>query len=152
MTITPVFADVDGDTEQAITYVWKRAGTVISNATSESYTLVPADVGVILTAEVTPTTDPLITEPAVGTMVQVSIITGTIAGTQPTTIEIWKSGALLVGNPIVDDVLTATPICVATCDPGIVYTWKVDGVDAGTGATYTVLKGDQKKVITVTSS
>jgi hypothetical protein len=152
VTITPVFADQDGDVEDAITYIWKRGGSVITGVTSDSYTLTSADLGTTLTVEVTPSTDASITEPAIGSMEVVTIVAGATAGNQPTVIDIFKNGSLLAGNPIVDDVLTATPTCVATCDPSLVYTWKVDGIDAGTGLTYTVLKGDQKKAITVSSN
>lgn len=149
------FADADGDTEvttgaNATSFVWKRDGTAIGGATDATYSIVAADAGSVLTAEVTPKTDPLITDPEVGLAAASSPMT-IGESTQPTAIEIHNSGGLLTGRPVVDDVLTAQPICPGTCDTNMVFTWKVDGADVGNGTTYTPTKDDQKKVITVST-
>lgn len=151
VAVTSGFSDADQDTEQT-TYVWKRGATVISGATTSTYTLVAADLGQTLTAEVTPETDATITEPAVGTMVPVTIVAATVAGNKPLSIAIHRSGSLLTGAPIVGDSLTAVPTCVTTCDPDLVYSWTVGGTSAGGSSdTYVVTKDDQKKAIVVSA-
>lgn len=151
VTVTPGFNDVDHDDEYEIKYVWKRNGDDIAGETTESYTLTPADIGATLTVEVMPSTDPTITDPHLAEAPGIATITtGTTASDKPISVAIYKGGTLLVGNPIVGDVLEAVPTCLTTCSTSLTYTWTADAQGVGTNsANYTVTKDDQKKVIIV---
>lgn len=149
------FDDFDGDDEvlngpDATSYQWLLDGTPITGAADRQYTVLDTDAGKSLSVQVTPKTDPSVTDPFVGLPV-VSSAFAVGESTQPTSIEIHNAAGLLTGRPVVSEVLTATPICPAVCDPALEFTWKVDGVDVGTANTYTPTKDDQKKVITVST-
>ncbi|BCA38773.1 invasin domain 3-containing protein [Kluyvera ascorbata] len=77
ITVDPKFSDVDADTEDTTatgtSYQWQVEDTVgsgtfsdIAGATGKTYVPVDADKGKKLIVKVTPRTDPVITEPAVG--------------------------------------------------------------------------------------
>jgi hypothetical protein len=149
------FGDADGDSEilsggNATSYRWMLDGTPISGASSPEYTVGASDAGKSLAVEVTPKTDPAITDPAVG-MPVLSTAFAVGEADQPTRIEIHNNSGAITSRPIVGEVLTATPICPAACATDLVYTWSVDGANVGSGQTYTPTKDDQKKVITVST-
>lgn len=151
VVVTSGFDDADGDAEFNTEYVWKRDGSPIAGATAESYTLAPADIGAVLTVEVTPATDPAITDPYQASSPSIATIdTATETSDRPISVAIHKNGAPLVGNPIVGDVLQAVPTCIGTCASDLTYAWDAGSQVVGTNsANYTVTKDDQKKAIKV---
>ena len=60
------YSDADGDVESGSTVQWLRNGSAVNGATASTYVAGAADIKQTLVAQVTPSTDPLTTEPAVG--------------------------------------------------------------------------------------
>ncbi|EAB2146159.1 TPA: ZirU family protein [Salmonella enterica subsp. enterica serovar Thompson] len=157
------FTDSDGDAQTPDTYQWLVGGTPVSGATGTgaTYTVVAADAGKEITLQVTPHTDPALTEPAVGDT-QTSNKLTVAADTTLVGVTI-SGGSGASGAPIVKDVLTATPQCIggATACAGLTglkYQWSATDrtgtgaytpINGATNATYTVTKDDQKKALKV---
>ncbi|EAS1948289.1 hypothetical protein AXB88_22255 [Salmonella enterica] len=158
------FTDSDGDAQTPDTYQWLVGGTAVTGATGTgaTYTVVAADAGKDITLQVTPHTDPTLTEPAVGDT-QTSTNKLTVAA-DTTLVGVAISGGTGAGGaPMVKDVLTATPQCIggATACAGLTglkYQWSATDrtgtgaytpINGATNATYTVTKDDQKKALKV---
>jgi hypothetical protein len=122
-------------------YQWSSNGTTISGATASTYSPTNADVGSAITVTV------------VGSKDVYTDATATSAPTKPVT-----GGILTPGAPEVTG--TAAKGQTLTVDPGIwtpgtvalIYRWSRNGVSIGgaTATTYTLVKADVGKRITVT--
>ncbi len=120
-------------------YQWRRDGVAILGATSNTYTLVAADYGAVISCDV-PATNSL------GTATAQSNDTGAIAGLAPTN----SVAPSIAGTNGLGDTLTRTAgTWTGTPTPSVTGQWRRDGVAiAGeTGATYTIVQADSGAVI-----
>ena len=167
------FSDPDLDDEVPATFIWSREGTVVSGVTGATYTLGLDDLGKKITVEVVPTTDSAITDPFQG--IAVAATTGgaldggtggdgtvtVTPGTTPISVVIVDAGgAVVTGNPLVSDVVSAKTTCADNsidCS-GLTYQWQIEtaagsnsfsDISGATAKDYTVLKGDQKRKLQV---
>ena len=141
-TLTASVTDADGATG-AIDYQWYRNGIAISGATSNIYTTVQADVGMVLTVGASYTDDLARVESPVSSATA-PVANGNVAGT--VTIDDT--------TPVQNQILTAG----VTDDDGIPgtisYQWYRDGIaiSGATGSTYTTSQADVGKVLTVSAT
>ena len=140
LTVTDgqTYATADGSPTIATrTYLWYRDGALISSATASTYTLVSADLGKAITAQLTST--------ATGYIALSTVSTATAAVTLPTK----AAGTVTISNTT--DALT---VVAAGWDPGTTYTYQwFRGATAITGATnasYTPTQADRDNTIKVT--
>ncbi len=121
-----------------VNYQWRRNGTAISGATSGTYVLVAADVGLPISVVVTGTGNYSSTA--------TSGNTANIAAAPVTAI------AAPTGTTTVGSVLTAGARTPAAAT--VTYQWRRDGVNisGATAATYTTVAGDAGTVITVVAT
>lgn len=122
------------------TYQWKRGGVDILGATDNTYTLVTADIGQVITASVTATNTG-------GSTVATSNGTANVVASPVNTAIPVISGVAAVGQILTTTNGTWTGYPV----PTYTYQWKADGVNIG-GATnnnYTLTVSELGKVITV---
>ncbi|MGP2543566.1 ZirU family protein [Yersinia sp. 2541 StPb PI] len=152
-----VFSDADGDAAIPETYQWRADGVDIPGATSNTYTIAAGDLGKTITVEVTPHTDPAITDPAVGLSVASNALT-VIAGGTVTGVTV--SGEV-GGYPQVDSALTATVTCAGGTCNGVTYQWQIEtgqgtntfiDISGATSNTYTPVRTDQRLRIQVVVS
>lgn len=156
-TLTAVdglFDDLDVDAATASTYRWHDGSGDLGNASR--YTLTAADLGKSITLYVKPHTDALITEPADGREVS-SVPIVVVSGAALLSVAI---SGYVGGSPQVGTALTATPTCVATCGT-VTYQWQIEdavssnnymNIRGATGASYTPVRGDQKRKIQVVAN
>ncbi|MFL1553536.1 hypothetical protein ACI77I_31440, partial [Pseudomonas sp. D47] len=103
VTLSYVFQDLDGDAEQGTTVQWLRDGQPIQGATAFSYTVDESKgdrPGERLSVEVTPKTDPMLSEPSVGL---VASLEATVAGdpsAKPVVSALDIKGTLEVGQSL----------------------------------------------------
>lgn len=151
------FSDADGDTAIPETYQWRADGVDIPGATNNTYTIVAGDLGKAITVQVTPHTDPAITDPAVGLDVASNTLS-VIAGGTVTGVTV--SGEV-GGYPQVDSVLTATAVCAGGACTTVTYQWQIEtglgtntftDISGATGNTYTPVRTDQRLRIQVVVS
>ncbi|MDL9985337.1 hypothetical protein [Providencia rettgeri] len=102
VTADPKITDADKDALETSLFQWKLDGKNISGATQNSYKLVPGDGnGKQLSVEVTPQTDPKITEPATGAIFTSSTLTTRGLAPEAHDVKIDgqpEPGRLLTGN------------------------------------------------------
>ncbi|HCR3448524.1 TPA: hypothetical protein ON570_002113 [Citrobacter werkmanii] len=155
------FTDSDGDTSIANTYSWKIDGTEVS--TTDTYTIVAADLGKHITLEATPHTDPAITDPSVGVAVaaKADVTQGGTGTDLPIAAGDEVIAVAVTGNPVVGETLTATATCTTACGGKVDYQWQIeDAVGSGqfvdiagaNNSTYQPTKDDQRKAIRVKAS
>jgi hypothetical protein len=176
--LTATFTVTDPDTDTidltatSATVQWTVAGTDVGTPGALTYTVKAADAGKLITYKLIPHTDAATTDPYQGVLTIAANIgaDGAGGGTGPGgggEINPPAANALLsvavtpTGNPIVGTLLTATPTCVTTCGAGITYQWQIESasgsgtyadIASATSATYTPVKGDQKRKIKVVAS
>jgi hypothetical protein len=124
-----------------ITRVWKRDGVAIPGATSETYTLVEADIGTKITVTATATN-------GAGSVGSTTADFGPIAALTPTI-----SSASISGTPIYAQTLTVTPSGVTgTPTPTTTYVWNRDGsaISGAQSSTYTLTTADIGTAISAT--
>lgn len=136
----PLTATASGwDAGASLAYAWTIDGQQVG-IDSATYTPAPADAGRTVKVTVTATEDGYESATADATSAQVGL--GTLTAGSVT----------ISGDARVDSTLTAD---LAGWDSQVTswsYAWYVDGVDAGTGATYVVTPADAGKTITVTAT
>ncbi|MFA6299295.1 MAG: Ig-like domain repeat protein [Nocardioides sp.] len=111
------------------TYQWQQSGVAIADATAETYTVRPVDVGKQLTVVATGAV-PLLTSGASTSAPVTGVLGDPITATAPPTI---------TGTPVVGKVLTATPgTWDGTPTPTFAYQWYRDrvAVPGATASTY----------------
>lgn len=89
------FEDADGDVDSGSAFQWLRNGAAISGATASTYTVQSTDVNRSLSVQITPKTDPAITDPASGVVVTSAAVTVT-------------TGAVDYGNFLAPDTVRRT--------------------------------------------
>ncbi len=143
LTASNTLADEDG--LGTLSYQWNRDGVAIDGATSETYTLVQADVGKTITATVSYTdgygTEESVTSVATSAVENVSFAT--------------TGGITISGTAAEGEVLTAVSTLADKDGLGdLSYQWNRDGVaiDGATSETYTLTQADVGKTITATVS
>lgn len=122
ITLTYVFQDLDGDLELNTVVQWLRDGQPIDGANALSYTLDSARgdrPGQRLTVEVTPKTDPKLSEPAVGQTVSLEVSVFDDPAAKPKI-----SGLSISGSPNVGQYLTGK------------YTYDANGSGSTDASTY----------------
>jgi len=147
-----------GDSPIAFSYAWQRcdssggACTTIVGATSQTYTIVSADVGHTLRADVTASND-------AGTGSQLSSATATVSAGPPVdTVSPTVSGTLAIG-----DTLTVTPGTWTGAQPiSISFRWErcdtgggsCNWISGATGASYKVTTADagHRLIVVVTAT
>ncbi|UQI40282.1 DUF4214 domain-containing protein [Vreelandella venusta] len=138
---TSALADEDG--LGAFSYVWKADDTAITGATSSTYTLTQAEVGKVITVEVS-YTDGQGTAEAV-----TSAATGSVANVN----DAPTGGVAISGDAIEDETLTADTSALADEDGlgAFSYVWKADdtAITGATSSTYTLTQAEVGKAITV---
>lgn len=127
LTATP-----DSSLTGTITYQWKRDGVNISGATNQTYTLVTADAGHVITCSVSGL---VYTAGPVVAVVVASLTTDPV----------------IDGTPTVGEVLSYTPGTSAGTNAIITQQWFADGqpIAGAEGATLTLTAGLSGKQITV---
>jgi hypothetical protein len=168
LTAEYTVADLDGDAEDVsatgATIQWTVDGANVGALGSKTYTVQAGDAGKTITYKIVPHTNAAITDPAVGNEVIAANIGSDGSGGGDGDI-VPESGSKLVsvgltGNPIVNDTLTATPVCLKACS-GVTYEWQLEtAVGSGnyatiageTGATYSPKGTDQRRRIKVVAS
>ena len=140
--LTADVTDGNGTTSSTFAYQWLADGADIAGATAVTYTLTNAELGALITVNVTYTDDDGyaedITSPSIGPVSAAAVnVPGSVA----------ISGTLVVG-----DDLTATVTDANGATGPINYQWAADGVDIGgaTAGTYTVTGAELGTVISVT--
>ena len=146
---TSSIVDEDGLTKAEFTYQWAADGVDIADATDSAYTLVDADEGKAISVAVSFTDD-------AGNAESVTSAGTDAVAPKPNT----PSTGLptITGTVQVGETLTADTSGVAD-DDGLdnatfSYQWLADGSDIAdaTGSTYTLVDGDEGKVVSVTVS
>lgn len=126
------------------TYQWKRGGANIVGATMSSYVLITADVGGMITAEVTAIN-------ATGNATALSVAVGPVA-----VANVAPSNSVLPvinGFQVVDATLTTTTgTWSGIPTPTFTYQWKRDGanITGSTATTYLLVTADIGTMISVT--
>jgi hypothetical protein len=132
-----VTAGVWGPGSVNVDFQWRRAGVVIAGATGSSYTLVPADAGVAITAV------------AIGFQSGYTTVGKTSAAILP-----YASAPTptITGATTIGSVQTAVSGIWGAAPVTLKYQWKRDGVAivGATAATYTLAVADLNTAITVT--
>lgn len=142
-TLSVSVADADG-ISNAITYIWYADGSVITDATSASFTLTSEQIGTNITVQALYTDDGGISES------HISDATSAVEAIA------YPATASISGDAIVGETLTAS----VTDDNGIdsnaviAYAWSADGqtIDGATASTYTLTDAEFGTVITVTTT
>ena len=142
--VTSAVADTDG--LGTFSYQWKRGGTAISGATSSTYTLVQADVGLKITVTVSYTDDGGTAESLT------SAETAAVANVNDSP----TGSVTITGTATQKQMLTAVTTTIADADGlgTFSYQWKRGGtaITGGTSSTYTLVQADVGLKITVTVS
>lgn len=147
--------DLDTDTPIPSTYRWHDGTTDVG--TANTYSIQAADLGKGITLNVIPHTDALITDPADGLEISAVLPVPVAPGSTLLSVDI---GGYVGGNPQVGTALTATPTCVTTCGT-VTYQWEIEAtpgqadygpISGATSASYTPVKGDQKRAIQVVAN
>lgn len=121
-----------------LSYQWLLAGAPISGATSDTYTITPADLGQELQVQVTGALDGYISSSAAS--VGVDVVGGTLL---PGAVTV--SGTVVVGGTVTAD---ATPW---SQDVSLTYQWLLNGSPIGgaTGTSYSPVASDAAQVLEV---
>ncbi len=141
-------SDPDGPSSLTFSYQWKRGGTDISGATSNTYVLKQADVGSAITVVVSWTDS----GGAAETLTSTATASVTNANDPPT------GSVTITGTPNQGQTLTADTSGISDPDgPSSLtfsYQWKRGGTDisGATSSTYVLTQADVGSVITVTVS
>ncbi|BCA38804.1 invasin domain 3-containing protein [Kluyvera ascorbata] len=157
ITVDPKFSDVDADTEDTTatgtSYQWQVEDTVgsgtfsdIAGATGKTYVPVDADKGKKLIVKVTPRTDPVITEPAVGdevlsdvALIQVGQPVPDAANSTLSVVTIQTNKTITAGEQSDTDLQTKATLTLAINDSahhpvkGQTVSFNVTPADAGAG-------------------
>jgi FG-GAP repeat len=141
------YGDVNGDAEGASTFRWLRDGSPISGATEITYTVVAADIGTLITFEVTPIASTGIAVGEASTSTSIAIIN---SAPTASSLSITDSNG---GNAIVGDSLTGNyTYADAEGDSESTSTlrWLRNGspISGATTATYTLVAADSGATIT----
>jgi YVTN family beta-propeller protein len=143
LTGSYIYSDADGDLEGTSTFLWLRDGQAISGATSITYTVVLADLGHVITFQVTPVAQ---TGASPGSPVQSSGVN--ILNSPPT-----ATNVMITGSPYVGQILMGS-YTYSDVDGDLqgtsTFLWLRDGaaISGATGSTYTVVVADSGHVIT----
>ncbi len=144
-TLTAATGSIDdADGLGTFSYQWLRDGVAITGATAGTYALGDADVGAHMGVTVSYTDGHGTTESLT------SAQTGAVANVNDA-----PTGSVIIDNttPAQGQTLTASNTLADADGLGaITYTWKADGSDVGTGATYTLTEAEVGKAITVLAS
>ena len=118
-----------------LSYQWKRSGTVIPGATSESYTAVPADIGKTLTLTVTASRANL------GSAVKVL---SAASVTLSNVVILPIADPTVTGAPVVGSALVATPGVWNTPGLTVGYQWTRNSaaISGATSSSYTATAAD----------
>lgn len=143
--LTAGITDGNGTTNSTFTYQWLADGGAIAGATAATFTLTDAELGTLITVNITYTDDDGyaedVTSPSVG---PVSAAAVNVPGT------VTISGSLVIG-----DTLTATvDDANGTATSVIAYQWQSDGVDiaGATLGTYDLTRTELGTVISVSAT
>ncbi len=124
-----------------ISWQWYADGVPVAGATSQTFTPTAAELRTVITAEVTARRAGY-TPATVTTAATAPVARGVFTVLAPPTI---------AGDPIVDEVLTATPATWSPASEDTLYRWKADGVliDGASGPTLTMTRDLLGKSIVV---
>lgn len=127
-----------GTPAPTFTYQWKRNGVNIGGATNNTYTIVNADNGTTLTAEVTATN-------------VAGVSSATSAGTAISNLPANTVLPVISGTLAVGQLLSTTDGTWTNTPTGYTYQWKRNGANIGgaTANTYTLTASDPGTTITV---
>ena len=122
----------------SFTYQWKRGGTAISGATSQSYLLVSADAGLMMTVDVTATN-------SAGNATATAAAVGPVTGLPVNSVAPAISGSNVVGNTLTASTGTWSG------SPTFTYQWTRGGanISGATGTTYLTVSADIGTMINV---
>ena len=166
-TLTAEYTITDPDTDDPdmpasdLTIQWTADGVNVGTTGSKTYIIQASDAGKTITYQLIPHTDQAITDPYQGVL-SIAANIGSDGSGNDGDIDIPGDNVLVSvtvsGTPVVGDLLTATPVCVAACTGDISYQWQLESAVGGgtftdiagaTGATYTPVKGDQRRKVQV---
>lgn len=128
-------------TPDSVSYRWLRDGAAISGATSATYVLAAADLGKVITVEVT----------AAKAGYTSSVVTS--AAGDPVAANAFTADVPVIsGSPVVGATLTVSSGGWSPVPSTLSYQWRADGADVAdaTQATFAVTPAQQGKAITVT--
>lgn len=134
----PTWSDATATT----TYQWQQTGVAITDATEQTYTVRPADVGKQLTVVATGTNTLFLAGTSTSGAVTGVIGDAIVASTPPA----------ITGTPTIGQTLTATPgTWPGTPIPTFTYQWLRDGVSvsSATGSTYAATAADAGHALSV---
>ena len=145
---TDSISDADGPDTLTFSYQWIAGLTPISGATSATYTLTDAELGEMISVDVSYTDAESIVGGAVSEFVGPVAAPGNIPATGEPTI----SGILQVGQTLTADTSAITD-ANGPAAPAFSYQWQADGQDiaGATAITYIPTAGDVGDMITVTA-
>ncbi len=135
----------DDDGLGTITYQWNRDGSVITAATTDSYTLTQADVGALITVSAS-YTDARGTDESVSSSATAAVANVNDAPTGSVTI---------TGTATEDQMLSASNNLTDEDGLGVIsYQWNRDGsaISGATASDYTLVQSDVGTAISVTAS
>ena len=136
------YSTVDGpSTATSFTYQWLRSGVVIAGATSDSYTLVAADLSKVITAKVVARASGYASNTATSAATT-SVVRGDIAGDYGQPVVTQAPGTLQLSVALPGGSITEPGVAFA-------YQWYRDDVAIATGlaANYTLTAADYGKSI-----
>jgi surface protein len=141
LTASNTFTDADG--MGTVSYQWKRAGAAISGATSSTYTLVQADVGLAITVTASYTDGRGTAESAT------SAATASVSNVNDSP----TGSVTITGTPTQNQVLTANTSGLSDLDGlgAFSYQWMRTGsnISGATASTYTLVQADVGQAISV---
>jgi Purple acid Phosphatase, N-terminal domain/Calcineurin-like phosphoesterase len=122
----------------SLSYQWLLAGNPISGATSDTYTIAPADFNLELQVQVTGTLDGY-------TTTTITSSGAVVAGGTLDPAAVTVSGTVAVGGTVTADVLPWTPAAT------LAYQWLLNGsaISGATGASYQPVASDAGQVLEV---
>ncbi|MDH6410657.1 hypothetical protein M2113_001647, partial [Aurantimicrobium minutum] len=126
----------------APSYVWKRDGVAIVDATDSTYTLAPEDVGKRITVETTGMHE------GYTTVTKKSAQTALVA---PLNFTVFPA-PVIIGTPMSGEILSVDSAAWTPSADEVTFTWRYLGSSTvlGTGITYELLDSDIGKALTVT--
>ncbi|MHB9027323.1 MAG: hypothetical protein ACYC9O_00990, partial [Candidatus Latescibacterota bacterium] len=139
------YSDADSDPQGVSTFRWLRNGTAITGATAISYTLVAADLGAMISFEVTPVAQAGV---LVGAPVQSTAVGPVIpANTAPTATNVNITGVVQVGQTLTGNYTYSD--ADGDLEGTSTFRWLRGGVaiPGATAQTYTLVAVDQGTMI-----